>query len=135
MAQAWHCAQPKSETKQASSTLAVSAGISGSVGQIADSSQHAFTLTIYCGIAVAFAVGQMDQVLNATLDFTLDGGANIKNGHHAMKITGAGADVTASSTSKVDMKTGPVGVDTLVIGTFQSKAAIQSKIPGIEING
>ena len=52
-----------------------------------------------------------------------------------MKITGDGADVTASSTSKVDMKTGPVGVDTLVIGTFQSKAAIQSKIPGIEING
>ena len=84
---------------------------------------------------MAFAVGQMDQVLNSTLDLTVDGGANIKKGHHAMKVTGTGADVTASSSNNALIKTGAVGVDTLVIGTCQSKAAIQSKIPGIEING
>ncbi|MFC3226883.1 hypothetical protein ACFOGJ_06565 [Marinibaculum pumilum] len=135
--QAWHQNPPKSETKTGDSkTLNISFGLSGCIGQMTETSQYAFNIALYgLGLSLTMGIGQMDQYLNAMVDLAVDGSLNEKNGHHAMKVTGVAAEVNALSKASADLKSGAVGVDSLVIGTFQSKAAIQTKIPGIEING
>ncbi|MEQ8346275.1 MAG: hypothetical protein RLO22_04815 [Sneathiellaceae bacterium] len=135
--QAWHCNPPQTVTKTGDSkTLNISLGLAGCIGQMAETSQYTFNITLYgLGVSLTMGIAQMDQYLNAMVDLTVDGSLNDMTGSHAMNVTGLAAGVSAVSKASADVQSAAVGLDSLVIGTFQSKADILTKIPGIEING